>query len=126
MIVAVAYTPPKIFIRAAVPGVCQRCGFIGGGGAVWRSAFGCAVDFAFQPSVTQNRRTDIFSPLWFANLGNNAGQTAMEGRFSVATMLFVIPFADCPASRTWVRTPGRGGGNVLVYYAGLSWRVIAL
>lgn len=92
VIVALAYTPPKVFMRAAVPvyvsGVVLLVavalfGEIRLGARRWI--------FGFQPSELLKIGVPMMIAFYFHNLGNVQGKQLWKA-FGVATMLFVVPF----------------------------------
>ena len=125
VIVALAYTPPKVFMRAAVPvyvsGVVLLVavalfGEVRLGARRWI--------FGFQPSELLKIGVPMMIAFYFHNLGNVQGRQLWKA-FGVATMLFVIPFlliARQPDLGTGLLVAA--AGTYVVYYAGLSWRVI--
>ncbi|MBS1175440.1 MAG: rod shape-determining protein RodA [Burkholderiaceae bacterium] len=126
VIVALAYTPPKLFARLAVPvyvvGVILLVavalfGEVRLGARRWI--------FGFQPSELLKLGVPLMIAFYFQNSGNAQGKQLWRV-FGIAVLLFAIPFlliAKQPDLGTGLLVAAAGA--YVIYFAGLSWRVIA-
>ena len=125
VIVALAYTPPKVLMRLAVPiyaaGVLLLIavalfGEVRLGARRWI--------FGFQPSELLKIGVPLMIAFYFHYIGNVQGRQLWKA-FAVATLLFVVPFlliAKQPDLGTALLVAAAGG--FVIFYAGLSWYVI--
>ena len=125
VIVALAYTPPKVLMRLAVPiyaaGVLLLIavalfGEVRLGARRWI--------FGFQPSELLKIGVPLMIAFYFNYIGNVQGRQLWKA-FAVATLLFVVPFlliAKQPDLGTALLVAAAGG--FVIFYAGLSWYVI--
>ena len=126
VIVAFAYTPPKVFARLAVPiyvlGVVLLVavalfGEVRLGARRWI--------FGFQPSELLKLGVPLMIAFYFQNSGNAQGKQLWRV-FGIAVLLFAMPFlliAKQPDLGTGLLVAA--AGVYVIYFAGLSWRVIA-
>lgn len=125
VIVAFAYTPPKLFARLAVPiyvlGVVLLVavalfGEVRLGARRWI--------FGFQPSELLKIGVPLMIAFYFQNAGNAQGKQLWR-IFGVAVLLFAIPFlliARQPDLGTGLLVAA--AGIYVIYFAGLGWRII--
>ena len=125
VIVALAYTRPKVLMRLAVPiyavGVLLLIavalfGEVRLGARRWI--------FGFQPSELLKIGVPLMIAFYFHYIGNVQGRQLWKA-FAVATLLFVVPFlliAKQPDLGTALLVAAAGG--FVIFYAGLSWYVI--
>ena len=125
VIVALAYTPPKVLMRLAVPiyavGILLLIavalfGEVRLGARRWI--------FGFQPSELLKIGVPLMIAFYFHYIGNVQGRQLWKA-FAVATLLFVVPFlliAKQPDLGTALLVAAAGG--FVIFYAGLSWYVI--
>ena len=126
VIVAFAYTPPKVFARLAVPGyvlgmvllvAVALFGEVRLGARRWI--------FGFQPSELLKLGVPLMIAFYFQNSGNAQGKQLWRV-FGIAVLLFAMPFlliAKQPDLGTGLLVAA--AGVYVIYFAGLSWRVIA-
>ena len=125
VIVACAYTPPKVFSRLAIPiyviGVLLLVavalfGEVRLGARRWI--------FGFQPSELLKLGVPLMIAFYFQNSGNAQGKQLWR-IFGVAVLLFAIPFlliARQPDLGTGLLVAA--AGIYVIYFAGLGWRII--
>lgn len=125
VIVALAYTPPKIFARLAVPiyviGVIllfavALFGEVRLGARRWI--------FGFQPSELLKLGVPLMIAFYFQNSGNAQGKQLWRV-FGIAVLLFAVPFlliARQPDLGTGLLVAAAGA--YVIFFAGLSWRII--
>lgn len=125
VIVALAYTPPKIFARLAVPiyviGVIllfavALFGEVRLGARRWI--------FGFQPSELLKLGVPLMIAFYFQNSGNAQGKQLWRV-FGIAVLLFAVPFlliARQPDLGTGLLVAA--AGVYVIFFAGLSWRII--
>lgn len=125
VIVALAYTPPKIFARLAVPiyviGVIllfavALFGEVRLGARRWI--------FGFQPSELLKLGVPLMIAFYFQNSGNAQGKQFWRV-FGIAVLLFAVPFlliARQPDLGTGLLVAA--AGVYVIFFAGLSWRII--
>ncbi len=125
VIVALAYTPPKIFARLAVPvyviGVVllfavALFGEVRLGARRWI--------FGFQPSELLKLGVPLMIAFYFQNSGNAQGKQLWRV-FGIAVLLFAVPFlliARQPDLGTGLLVAAAGA--YVIFFAGLSWRII--
>jgi rod shape determining protein RodA len=126
VIVAFAYTPPKVFARLAVPVyvlgmvllvAVALFGEVRLGARRWI--------FGFQPSELLKLGVPLMIAFYFQNSGNAQGKQLWRV-FGIAVLLFAMPFlliAKQPDLGTGLLVAA--AGVYVIYFAGLSWRVIA-
>ena len=125
VIVALAYTPPKVFARLAVPiyvtGVILLLavalfGEVRLGARRWI--------FGFQPSELLKLGVPLMIAFYFQNSGNAQGKQLWRV-FGIAVLLFAVPFlliAKQPDLGTGLLVAA--AGIYVIFFAGLSWRII--
>ena len=125
VIVALAYTPPKVFARLAVPiyvtGVILLLavalfGEVRLGARRWI--------FGFQPSELLKLGVPLMIAFYFQNSGNAQGKQLWRV-FGIAVLLFAVPFlliAKQPDLGTGLLVAA--AGTYVIFFAGLSWRII--
>ncbi len=125
VIVSVAYTPPNVFMRMAVPvyvaGVVLLVmvalfGDVRLGARRWI--------FGFQPSEMLKIGVPMMVAFYFQAAGNAQGRELLKV-FGAATLMFVVPFlliARQPDLGTGLLVAAAGA--YVIFYAGLSWKII--
>ena len=125
VIVAFAYTPPKLFARLAMPiyvlGVVLLVavalfGEVRLGARRWI--------FGFQPSELLKLGVPLMIAFYFQNSGNAQGKQLWRV-FGIAVLLFAVPFlliAKQPDLGTGLLVAA--AGIYVICFAGLSWRII--